>query len=46
LDLLKSLENGGQAVLTTADLELFDQDFIRRCEVWQVSQGGITKAAF
>jgi DNA replication and repair protein RecF len=46
LDLLKSLENGGQAVLTTADLELFDQDFIRRCDVWQVSQGGITKAAF
>jgi DNA replication and repair protein RecF len=46
LDLLKSLENGGQAVLTTADLELFDQDFIRRCEVWQVSQGGIMKAAF
>jgi DNA replication and repair protein RecF len=46
LDLLKSLENGGQAVLATADLELFDQDFIRRCEVWEVSQGGITKAAF
>ena len=45
LDLLKSLENGGQVILTTADLELFDQDFIRRCEVWQVSQGGITKAA-
>lgn len=45
-DLLKTLENGGQAVLTTADLELFEQDFIRRCEVWQVAQGGITKAAF
>lgn len=46
LDLLKSLENGGQAVLTTAGLDLFAQDFIRRCEVWQVSQGGITKEAF
>lgn len=46
LDLLRSLENGGQAVLATADLELFDQDFIKRCDVWQVSQGGITKAVF
>jgi DNA replication and repair protein RecF len=45
LDLLKSLENGGQAVLTTADLELFDPDFVHRCDVWQVSRGGITKAA-
>jgi DNA replication and repair protein RecF len=45
LDLLKLLENGGQAVLTTADLELFDPDFVHRCDVWQVSRGGITKAA-
>jgi DNA replication and repair protein RecF len=43
-DLLRSLENGSQALLTTADLELFEQDFIRRCEVWQVEQGAIRKA--
>ena len=30
-DLLKTLENGGQAILSTADLELFPQDFIDRC---------------
>jgi len=40
------LENGSQAVLATVDLELFDQDFIHRCDVWHVSQGGITKAVF
>ncbi len=45
-DLLESLKNGGQAILTTADLDLFDKDFIRHCEVWRVVQGGITKAVF
>ena len=44
-DLLSLLGNGSQAVLTTADLELFNQEFIQRCQVWQVEQGAIRKAA-
>ncbi|HUV16830.1 MAG TPA: DNA replication and repair protein RecF [Pelolinea sp.] len=45
-DLLKSLENGGQAVLTTVDLELFDPLFIKRCDSWQVEKGNLTKVVF
>lgn len=44
-DLLGLLGNGSQAVLTTADLELFNHEFIQLCQVWQVEQGAITKAA-
>ncbi len=40
-DLLKMLENGGQAIITTADLELFDQDFINRCTNLKIEDGKI-----
>lgn len=45
-ELLATLDNGGQAVLTTADLELFDESFIHRCYVWRVEQGRITQEGF
>jgi DNA replication and repair protein RecF len=41
-DLLKMLENGGQAILTTADLELFEQDFINRCVSLKIEAGRIS----
>ena len=41
-DLLKSLENGGQVILTTADLELFPQDFIDRCTNLKIEDGRIS----
>lgn len=45
-DLLETLVNGGQAILTTADLELFDKDFIKKCDVWRAKNGMLTKAVF
>ena len=41
-DLLKTLENGGQAILTTVDLELFPQDFIDRCVSLKIEDGKIS----
>lgn len=41
-DLLKMLENGGQAIITTADLELFDQGFIDRCASLKIEDGRIS----
>lgn len=41
-DLLGMLENGNQAILTTADLELFPQDFIDRCKKVVIGNGGVT----
>ena len=41
-DLLKMLENGGQAILTTADLELFSEDFIQRCTCLKIENGKIS----
>jgi DNA replication and repair protein RecF len=41
-DLLKLLENGGQAILTTADLELFSQDFIKLCTCLKIESGKIS----
>jgi DNA replication and repair protein RecF len=41
-DLLKMLENGGQAILTTADLELFSEEFIQRCTCLKIENGKIS----
>jgi len=41
-DLLKMLENGGQAILSTADLELFPQDFIDSCGNLKIEDGRIS----
>ena len=40
-DLLKLLEDGSQAIITTADLELFDQGFIDRCMKMRIEKGRI-----
>lgn len=40
--LMNILNNHSQAVLTTADLELFPADLIDRSKVWSVSQGKIS----
>ena len=42
-DLLKMLKNGGQAIMTTADLELFDQSFIEGCMSLKIEDGRISK---
>ena len=42
-DLLKMLKNGGQAIMTTADLELFDQGFIEGCMSLKIEDGRISK---
>lgn len=40
-DLLQMLKNGGQAILTTADLELFDPGFIDGCRSLKIEDGKI-----
>lgn len=45
-DLLNSLDNGGQVVLSTADLQLFDMGFVHRCSVCRVEKGNIKKVVF
>ena len=42
-DLLKMLKNGRQAIMTTADLELFDQGFIEGCMSLKIEDGRISK---
>jgi DNA replication and repair protein RecF len=43
-DLLATLVECDQALLTTTDLHLFTTDFVERCEVWKVEKGRATKA--
>ena len=40
-DLLNMLKNGKQAIITTADLELFDQGFINGCKSLKIEEGKI-----
>lgn len=40
-DLLAYLNKSEQALLTTTDLSLFNDDFIKTAQVWQVSKGKI-----
>jgi DNA replication and repair protein RecF len=42
-DLLNMLKNGKQAIITTADLELFDQGFIDRCMNLKIEDGKISQ---
>lgn len=39
--LLSVITDGWQAVFTTADINLFTGDFIKRCAVWAVSEGQV-----
>jgi DNA replication and repair protein RecF len=43
LDLLAYLDKIEQAMLTTADLKLFDPGFIEKAKVWQVEAGKVSK---
>ncbi|MEN4012021.1 MAG: DNA replication/repair protein RecF [Bellilinea sp.] len=40
-DLLDALSESDQAVLTTTDLNLFQDNFVRKCTIWQVQAGCI-----
>jgi len=40
-DLLKVLDNGGQVILTTADLDLFSEEFTNKCKVLEIKMGKI-----
>lgn len=40
-DLLESLGDVEQAVMTTTDLNLFTEDFVRRCTLWNMQEGRI-----
>jgi DNA replication and repair protein RecF len=42
-DLLGSLGLEEQAILTTTDLGLFSEDFIKTCQTWQVNAGQVTR---
>lgn len=44
-DLLQQVLQAPQALLTGADLEMFEPEFRERATLWQVAGGGITKAA-
>jgi len=41
-DFLKVLENGSQAILTTADLGLFYKNFLTKCKIWEIKKGSLT----
>ena len=43
-DLLASLENTEQALLTTTDLHLFSPGFVEKARVWQVEAGNVVEA--
>lgn len=43
-DLLASLQDCDQGLLTTTDMNLFNDDFIRRSTVWQVRSGFVIQA--
>jgi DNA replication and repair protein RecF len=38
-DILNFLEESEQAMLTTTDLDLFDNNFVKGCSTWQVESG-------
>ncbi len=42
-DLLEALADCDQALLTTTDLKLFSESFVRRCTVWQVQAGCVQR---
>ncbi len=39
--LLHAIQDGDQTILTTTELDLFDQDFIRQSTIWHIQQGVI-----
>jgi len=41
--LLNIITDGWQAIFTTADINLFPDDFIERCTVWEVRSGQVLK---
>ncbi len=41
-DLLAYLQDYEQALLTTTDLHLFHEDFLKTCTIWQISGGRVT----
>jgi DNA replication and repair protein RecF len=43
--LVEYLENADQVLLTTTDFNLFPENFAKRCEKWQVSQGMVEKVS-
>jgi len=40
-DLLATLKDSEQALLTTTDLKLFDPGFVQKADVWEVSAGAV-----
>ncbi|GIV65760.1 MAG: DNA replication and repair protein RecF [Chloroflexota bacterium] len=42
-DLLNALGDCDQAVLTTTDLNLFNEAFVRQCTIWQVQAGCVQR---
>ncbi len=42
-DLLSYLQNGKQAILTTTDLDLFDQQFIQSSDTWFIRNGMVSQ---
>jgi len=40
-DLLERLSKSEQSLLTTTDLDLFSQDFIRQAKTWQILDGRV-----
>ena len=40
-ELLSTLEECDQGLLTTTDLNLFTPEFVQKCTVWQVSSGSV-----
>jgi len=42
-DLLDALGDCDQALLTTTDLKLFNESFVRQCAVWQVQAGCVQR---
>jgi len=42
-DFLNVIDNNGQAILTTADLDLFSKEFISRCKVLEIKMGKINQ---
>jgi DNA replication and repair protein RecF len=42
LQLLDSINQGQQAILTTTDLKLFDPAFIKQHTIWFIKEGVVT----
>jgi hypothetical protein len=41
--LLERVQDGGQAVITTAELGVFPEPFLGHVKVWQVAAGRVVK---